>query len=103
MMFTKIKNICRYYWLLPENGEGRERRGLELGNICDRTEQGVFSSPASVHEISGTWISKEQSLFLRFFSFSSLYLTYMVFLFLLKCRVEDKPMFSLKQQEWRNL
>lgn len=24
MMFTKIKNICRYYWLLPEEWEGKE-------------------------------------------------------------------------------
>jgi len=24
MTFTKIKNICRYYWLLPEKGEGKE-------------------------------------------------------------------------------
>lgn len=29
-MFTKIKNICRYCWLLPENGEGKEE-GREGG------------------------------------------------------------------------
>lgn len=50
MMFTKIKNICRYYWLLPEKGEGKEEereegrevRVLELGNISERMEQVCF-------------------------------------------------------------
>lgn len=74
MMFTKIKNICRYYWLLPEKGEGREMRGLELGNVSERMEQGVFSPSAGVCVIFGTWMREEHSLFLWLFSFSSLYL-----------------------------
>lgn len=42
MMFTKIKNICRYYWLLPEKGEGKEEgwegeEGFGLGVTSKRT------------------------------------------------------------------
>lgn len=63
---------------------GRERRVFELGNISERMEQGMVSPSAAVCVISGTWMRKEHSLFPWLFSFSFLYFTYLLFLFLLK-------------------